>query len=113
MFQPNTFGLWSKLTGTNAYGETTWARAKKVACAVVGLEGQLKKTSVRADSSASRGSADEKVSVAKLLFPVVVKPKIGDRFEFNGMKLRFILVQPRYAVTGVLDHYECEFEAMP
>lgn len=113
MFLPNNSGLLAKRAGMNVYGEPSFAKATKTPCGVVRLNTTSQKTSVRADSSASRGAADELVSDAKILFPATALIDFGDRFEISGMVLRVIKVEPRYAVPGHLDHYEVDFEHWP
>lgn len=113
MFVPNNSGLLSSINGTNAFGEITHGKARRVACGVVDLAGAVEKTAVRADSSASRGAADEVQSVATILFKINVAPRLGDLFVIAGRRLRIISIAPRYAVAGFLDHFECDFEAFP
>ena len=111
MFIPNRNGLLSRQIARNAYGEPTFAAAQSVACGVVRLERVDQKTSVRSDSSASRGNANEYVANAVVLFPAAVEPKVGDKFEIEGLMLRITTRHPRIAVSGRLDHYECGLEA--
>ncbi len=114
MFVPNTTGYLSLRSGWTAQGEPEFEIHRQlVACGVVILIGRTVKTTVRADSSASRGSAEEDVNVAKILFPAYVTIRKGDRFEVSDETLRVTGVQPRRAVTGVLDHYEVELERWP
>ncbi len=67
-------------------------------------------TSVRSDSSASRGNAQELVMTnAKILFPAHVRIAIGDRFEIQSYDLGLVGREPRISVAGELDHLECLF----
>lgn len=110
MFLPNNRCTLRRQTGKNVYGEPTWSSQASVPCAVVHLDAHEAKTSVRADSSASRGAAEERVSMAKILFPVKIAPLAGWKVEIAGFQLRIAKVQPRWDVNGRLDHYETELE---
>ena len=109
-FYPNTTAKLSRQTGLNVHSEPTFSDPVTVECGIVNLNAQAKQTSVRADSSASRGAAEETVIVAKILFLPKAYPAIGDKVELHGMTLRCNAVQPRVAVSGILDHFECLFE---
>ena len=110
MFLPNTYGVLFSKTGRNRHGEPVFAEGKPVECAVVRLSRVQQPTSVRADSSASRGNASElAMSAAKILFPVSVTVAIGDRFKIASYDLVVTAREPRLSVTGDLDHYECDF----
>lgn len=110
MFRPNTTGLLMTQKGHNVYGEPDFAPPVEVRCGVVRLNRTAQKTTVRADSSGSRGASAEFVSDAKILFLPDVEIGIGDRFEIYGMKLRAVRIEPRIAVTGVHEHNEVDFE---
>lgn len=110
MFIPNNTGLLARNLGFNRYGEPSFGEAKTVECGVVHLGRVDQKTSVRTDSSATRGNADETLFNAKILFPSYVVVSAGDRFVINGQKLRVTAIEPRYSVYGSLDHYEVDFD---
>ncbi|SER25963.1 hypothetical protein SAMN05216548_1148 [Faunimonas pinastri] len=109
MFIPNNTGRLSRKIGMTIKAEARFSIPETVDCGVVSLANTDQKTSVRSDSSASRGSAQETVSDAKILFPATVTIIAGDRFEIAGFTLKVITVQPRYSVLGILDHYEVDF----
>jgi hypothetical protein len=113
MFIPNNYGQLSRKLGANIYGERTFQAPVTVPCAIVDNTDQLKKTPVRADSSASRGAAEEDVSVAKILFPANIAIAKDDTFAITDLKLRVTMVQKRFSVFGVLDHLEVDFDAAP
>lgn len=75
---------------------------------VVHLNLMSQDSSVRADSSASRGAADELVSEAKFLFTKMADIAIDDLVEIDGIKVEVSAVMPRYNVRGKLDHYEVD-----
>ena len=87
--------------GTPQYNQVTGER-----CAVVHLIDRSVKTSVRADSSASRGASDEYQATAKLLFPKTSQVEVEDRIEVNGVSLSVLTREPRYTADGRLDHIE-------
>ena len=109
-FRPNVSATIRRYQGTNLFGEPSWGDVENVRIGVVHLAAQAAKTSVRTDSSASRGNAEERVVVAKILFPVLAQPRVMDLVEFAGQTMMVKSVEPRIAVTGRLDHLECEME---
>lgn len=111
MFIPNNTGTLYRQTSTNIDGEKSFGTGGAMRCAIVKLDAMALSTTVRTDSSATRGAADEKVIVAKILFPATyTPPSADDRFDIVGYKLKVMSVHPRFSVTGKLDHYECGFE---
>lgn len=111
MFIPNTIGSLARFTGFTLDGMPNFATAVDVKCAVVRLAEADQKTSVRTDSSASRGSGEETVvKNGKILFPVSVNPNAGDKFTIYTVSMRIMSVEPRIAVTGKQDHWECVLE---
>lgn len=107
MFRPNKFGLLQRRTGYNGFGEPLFSPQVRVRCAVVSLNLNTAKTSVRTDSSATRGNAEEDTSTAKILFPIDVRIGKEMKFEIAGQQFRVMDVQPRFAVNGRHDHDEC------
>lgn len=108
MFIPNIVGLLSRKTGDDLYGQGVFGPAKPVQCAVVHAQHVAQKTPVRADSSASRGNAEEEIAVAKFLFAKTVSIAIDDKFVALGMTMRVMKAEARLDVNGLLDHYEVE-----
>lgn len=112
MFIPNTFGLLARRTTRNIHSEWSYGVAKRVPCAIVHLTKGAEKTTVRADSSASRGNAEESVAAAKILFPTSVNIQVNDRFEIKGVYLRVVKIEPRNDVLGRHDHNEIDLEIL-
>jgi hypothetical protein len=107
MFFPNKTCIISVASGkTDVYGQPLPGRKVSEGCAVVRLQLNNIKTSVRTDSSASRGNAMELVTDALLLLSRNTVANIDDVIEIEGAKLRVISKHPRYSVNGKLDHYE-------
>lgn len=108
LFKPNLNCLLRQRTGTNVYGEETLAAAVADRCAIIELKIQNLKSSVRADSSATRGAAREVTAEGRLLFPTTSPVKLDDQIELAGYKFRAISVFPRHNLQGVFDHIEVE-----
>jgi len=106
MFRPNLWCHVRRKTGRDLFGQAAFGNPIKVPCAVVHLQPKVEDTAVRADSSASRGVAEETVIQATLLFPVSFMPILDDIISISGLLLEVSFVEPRYRVTGMLDHYE-------
>lgn len=90
------------------FGQTTLGPPMKALCAVVKFETGAQKTSVRTDSSATRGNAEEIVAAARILFPPLFQPAIGTIVELHGERVEIKSIHPRLTVFGQLDHYQCD-----
>lgn len=97
---------------TDVYGTPTFGPARPARCAIVKLLKQAKHTTVRADSGATRGHADETIAEAVLLLSNKIEPEIDSAVVVRGIALRVISVRHRTDVSGKLDHYEigCSIE---
>jgi hypothetical protein len=103
----NQPGQLTRKIGTSRRGEPLYADTpQRVMVDVIHLVGKIAPTSVRTDSSASRGNAEEMTAAAKILFQVSAKPQRGDRFVIHGIVLRIETVEPRADTFGQLDHWE-------
>ena len=109
MFSPNTTGVLYRKTGKDLYSAPTYGAARTVGCSIIHRNPKIAKTPVRADSSASRGNAEEELSISKILFPKTIRPVDEDKFVISGIALRVIGVQERRNVFGEVDHYEVDF----
>ncbi|CAO3459770.1 hypothetical protein [Azospirillum argentinense] len=90
------------------YGTPALGAAQDALCAVVKFDLAAAKTSVRTDSSASRGTAEEIVPAIRLLFPTLYPIRIGDRVRLFGALVEASSVQPRLAVSGEHDHNQVD-----
>lgn len=108
MFIPNLRCRVRRRTGTNVYGKGTYESPKPALFAIVRLEEESSTTSVRTDSSASRGNANENTIAARFLFPISVKLKQGDIVEYLNYRMAVQSVWPRYSVTGTHDHWQVD-----
>lgn len=107
MFRPNHMITIHRRSGkTDAYGQPLGTIRVTERCAIVKLEVSNVNTTVRADSSASRGHGKEIVADALVLLEKTTVAQIDDMVEIDGGKFRVIAKHPRYSVTGALDHYE-------
>jgi hypothetical protein len=111
MFLPNRpCQIRKRIPSFNVYGEPEDGYAPPVdaLCGIVKLTFGVDQTSVRTDSSASRGNADEITADARLLFRPLYDIALGDMIVAEGRTLKVVDVQPRIAVIGRLDHYQVD-----
>lgn len=113
MFTPNLVGNLYRSTGFDSYGRSSFSDFVLCPFASVTLKKTSQKTSVRADSSASRGAADEIVSNARILVPGYIVIEVGDEFEFQTTRYRIVSKHVRRSVFGRVDHIECDLEILP
>lgn len=113
MFQPNAMGKLARVTGRDLYARVTYGEDADCPFGRVNMAIGAQKTSVRADSSASRGSADEIAAQrAKILVPAFVEMSIEDRFTADGRVFKISVIHPRFSIAGDLDHYEVDLEVL-
>ncbi|WP_155801877.1 hypothetical protein [Magnetospirillum molischianum] len=99
----------AKRAGNDRHGQPVYGEILPAHVGVVKFDVGADKTSVRSDSSASRGKGDEPQADARLLFPAWgVQPSVGDIVELQGARLRVQTVNPRLAVLGRLDHWQVD-----
>lgn len=113
MFSPNSVGQISKANSFDKWGKPLVSAGVDCPYSQVMLKNTAAKTSVRADSSASRGQADEVTASARVLIVKFITPAIGDEFLAEGTRYRITSVFPRKTVFGQLDHWECDLEILP
>lgn len=106
MFRPNTRCRIQLSAGNDVYGQPLPTTFVNEGCSVGKIFISNEKSSVRADSSASRGNAMELEAVAVILLTPQTRAGIDDIIEIVGRKLRILGVMPRFTVGGVLDHFE-------
>ncbi|CAB4122123.1 hypothetical protein UFOVP26_83 [uncultured Caudovirales phage] len=106
LFIPNLRCTVTKHSGLDIYGQPKVGITYKEKCAIVKLITTTAPTPIRADASASRGSAREQVADAELLFVATTKVDIDDFIVVAGVNLRAIGKFPRYSLSGNLDHYQ-------
>ena len=107
MFRPNQNCLIQKSSGkTDVYGMPVPGRKVFERLAIIELNLVAVKSSVRADSSASRGNAHEMEAVAKFLLAKNTVAEIDDILLYGGNGFRIVSIFPRHDLQGRLDHHE-------
>jgi hypothetical protein len=113
-FTPNLVGYIQRKNGFNVHGEAILSSPVPCQFAVVNSKSQSEKTSVRADSSASRGMADEiTTGLGRILVARHELINIGDYFSFDGDMYEVTSRHVRRSVFGEVDHYECDIKVRP
>ena len=113
-FTPNLVGLIQRRIGYDIHGQSILSEETTCQFAVVNAKRQQEKTSVRADSSASRGMADEiTTGLGRILVAKHEGIEIGDIFSFDGDSYDVKSKHVRRSVFGEIDHYECDIEVRP
>ena len=114
MFIPNLVGSIRSAIGHDIHGRPQFGEVRVCPFAAVWFNRASQKTNVRADSSASRGAADETVMPrAKILVPITVPVGIDDHFEYKNVSYTVVGVHERYSTMGSLDHIEVSLEPLP
>ena len=93
--------------GHDVYGAEQLGNAVKTKCSIISLSLKTGPTSVRTDSSASRGSASERTSEARILLAPGIA-EIDSKVEVQGRTLRVIAIDPRHVMGGAHDHDEVD-----
>lgn len=106
MFLPNLKCRIQKSASKDVYAQSRPGRYVTERCAIVKLVVVSDKTSVRADSSASRGNSREVEISSVILLEATTQANIDDILEVAGARLQITGKSPRYDVAGRLDHYE-------
>lgn len=94
----------------NAYGDRVYSTEPvKFGWAPVYMRDSQQDSSVRADSSSSRGRADEQIIDFRLIIEKRVKPKKGDKIILdNGDPMIVVKVHERMDIVGRLHHWEVD-----
>ena len=106
MFRPNqSCIIYSEITN-DVYGTPILGGAVSERCAVTTTATLSVKSTVRADSSATRGNAREIHIDSIVLLTKGTVAKMGDVIEFDDVKMRITKMICRKSVFGRIDHYE-------
>lgn len=92
--------------GTNVFGEPLYSKGVPQACHVLRAVDKIADTTVRADSSGSRGHAEENLADLWMLIRPTIKIATNDMVDVQGMKFRIVSIQQRNTVFGEFDHFE-------
>lgn len=107
MFRPNiTAQLIRKGGARDIFGQPSFGAPAPLRCAVVRLSTDMVPSTVRADSSASRGAAEETTAQAVILVPAATAIAVGDVIEVMGERVEVTGRHPRINTRGTLDHLE-------
>jgi hypothetical protein len=109
MFIPNNFCyMQKKMPGHTGSGDALFGPRKRIPYSLVRFDLKVDDSTVRADSSATRGNVQEFHASGRILVPVSVKITWGDLLFINDQQFKVSEVEPRYNVLGILDHYEVD-----
>ncbi len=90
----------------NVYGEAQLQFVRKTKVGVVKFEQSNEKSSVRADSSGSRGKAALELFDAVLIVPLEAAVQLDDVLVLEGQKLKVSSVHRRWGLRGRHGHLE-------
>lgn len=111
MFLPNTHAdIYRRTAEVNNFGRAVYEPRKSVPVAVINMRVGSQKSSVRADTSASRGQMEQMEGDAAFLLPIYVQVAEGDVFHKDHLWLEVSSVEPRRNLLGQLDHNEVAFK---
>lgn len=110
VFIPNLDCIIRKKGLPDVYGKAGTGSERPERCSIVKLRYESVHTTVRADSGATRGHADEFVTSNRILLAASTQAAIDDQLEVSGYKIRIKILHPRINVIGKVDHYEVEGE---
>lgn len=96
---------------TNVYGEASLSEPVAERCNLVRMRVESEHTTVRADSSATRGYADEFAASNVILLAPNTAARFDDQITVLGVSIRVKSLHPRYDVQGRIDHFEVRGEA--
>jgi hypothetical protein len=108
LLRPNLSCLVTSVEGHDQYGKEILGETNTSKCAVVRLEASAEKTSVRSDSSASGGYAEERKAIGRLLFPHYEDVALGYKIQLLNLSLRVLSVFPRFSLDGKPDHLQVD-----
>ncbi len=106
MFKPNQFCFVRARDGYDQFGMAKFGLRKKERCAIVKMIQKSDKTSVRADSSASRGNAREIVADLVILLEPKTSATHDSIIEFRGDMYVVKSIHERFDIRGKHDHNE-------
>lgn len=114
--RPNT-PCWivSMTNSFDGHGQPVFkTKKRKTKCSIVSLHDASGKTTVRADSSASRGQADERLADGRLLLKPNEQVRLGDIVEVKTdrvsdiIKIQITRIFRRVDIAGKVHHIDVE-----
>lgn len=110
MFLPNSScELYRRNSTPDVYNAYSFQAGVTVRCSIVTLDVKVAKTSVRADTSASKGRAEEEIGLTRILFPANTEINEYDIVVVDGQVAEVIRIFPRRNVLGRVDHLQVDF----
>lgn len=110
MFLPNTYcQRFARSDVQDIWSNYTYAPADTLPCSIVSLDLRIDRSSVRVDSSASRGRSEEETGTARILYPVGTSIKEGDIIQVDDVYIEVVRIYPRRDVLGNIDHIQVDF----
>lgn len=100
-----------KQKGTDLQGQPRMIRVDDERVAPVKLVFNTQHTTVRTDSAASHGAAEERTADVVVLAAPRTQAGVNDMLVINGQKVRVDKTHARYTVGGQLDHVELHASA--
>lgn len=98
--------LYRKSKELDVYGESQLRFVDRIKLGMVRFADSVEKSSVRADSSASRGKAEQEEFDAVMVTPLESKVQQGDIMLVDGVKLRVDMIHKRFGLRGRPGHLE-------
>lgn len=96
-----------KHQGSTGFGAPRYAdKPIKTVCSIVDVDDDDNKTTVRADSSATKGNASEETYDIRMLIPKSINIGLMDKVVAGGYDMKVMKISPRRNVFGRLDHIE-------
>lgn len=106
MFRPNQRARYLARIGRDRHAREVYAEPVEIGVGIVSLGSAIQKTTVRSDSSGSRGAAEETATTGVFLVASTVTARRDDMIEFMGESYRILRAEPRFTSWGKLDHFE-------
>lgn len=110
MLRPNQWFIVQKAAGNDVYGQGKPGIKSRELGSIVSLPTVDVKSSVRTDSSASRGNAHEFQNNGVVLLTAKTKAVLHDILIIRGLTLKIVMMHPRYDAAGRFDHFECQLQ---
>lgn len=109
---PRIPAILHRRSGYDLQGRPTWLPSNPTRVAIITLRGKAERSSVRADSSASRGRAEEAVADGVVLTLPGVVINTGDKLGLLGANYEVISVFPRHDLDGLLGHNQVDLRLL-
>jgi hypothetical protein len=111
MFIPNRIAyIRRKSLSADMYGQYIYGEKEAVHYGLVRFDTKIEDSTVRADSSATRGNIKEFHASGRVLLHKKHNPNFGDLLVVENKVFEVKGVEPRFNVLGKLDHWQCDLE---